>query len=77
LGDKAVEYLRLPSLSAYVVFAQDDCKAWVWVRGEAGFPSDPGVIAGDDETIRIPDLGIVLQFAEVYRRLGRDLIHPW
>jgi Uma2 family endonuclease len=69
LGDKAGEYLRLASLSAYVVFAQDERKAWLWVRGEAGFPVGPQVIAGDDETVRIPTLGIELRFSQVYADL--------
>ncbi len=29
LGDKSSEYLRLPTLAAYCVFAQDAIKAWV------------------------------------------------
>jgi len=69
LGDKASEYLRLATLSAYVVFAQDNRKAWVWVRGEAGFPLGPQVIEGDDETVRIPALGIDLRFSEIYADL--------
>src|SRR5215468_693676 len=32
LGAKAEEYLRLPSLSAYVVLAQDEPRAHVWWR---------------------------------------------
>ena len=32
LGDKAAEYLRLPSLQAYLVFAQSGFKAYVWAR---------------------------------------------
>ncbi len=32
LGDKAAEYLRLPSLLAYLVFAQTGFKAYVWAR---------------------------------------------
>ena len=69
LGDKAAEYLRLSSLSTYVVFAQDDRKAWVWRRGKAGFLPTPEVIEGDDAAVRIPDLGIVLPFSEVYADL--------
>ncbi len=66
LGDKAAEYLRLASLSAYVVFAQDEPKAWMWVRGDAGFPLGPEVVTGDAATVRIPALGVVLPFSEVY-----------
>jgi Uma2 family endonuclease len=53
LGDKAAEYLRLPSLAAYLVFAQDQIKAWVWTRGPAGFPPGPDVHEGDTATIRM------------------------
>jgi Uma2 family endonuclease len=38
-GDKAAEYLRLPNLTAYIVFAQREAKAWVWLRKDGGFSS--------------------------------------
>jgi Uma2 family endonuclease len=44
LGDKSAEYLRLTSLTAYLVLAQDEPKAWVWVRGEKGFSPGPNVL---------------------------------
>jgi Uma2 family endonuclease len=66
LGDKAAEYLRLPSLTAYLVLAQDEPKAWVWVRGAAGFSPGPEVIAGDDARIEIPPLGVDLPLSEIY-----------
>jgi Uma2 family endonuclease len=69
LGDKASEYLRLTSLSAYVVFAQEERKAWVWVRGDSGFPSGPDVIEGEDALVRIPSFAILLRFSEVYADL--------
>jgi len=65
LGDKAAEYLRLPSLAAYLVLAQDEPKAWVWVRGESGFSPGPRVI-GEDGTIVIPSLRIELPMTEIY-----------
>src|SRR4051812_33086295 len=34
LGDKAAEYLQLPSLTDYLVFSQDEPKAWVWLRDD-------------------------------------------
>ena len=40
LGDKAAEYLRLPHLAAYIVFAQHEAKAWVWLRTNDGFSAD-------------------------------------
>jgi Uma2 family endonuclease len=70
LGDKAAEYLQLPSLAAYLVFAQDEVKAWTWVRGAQSFPSGPDVIAGTDKSISIAALGLNLPLAEIYAGLG-------
>jgi Uma2 family endonuclease len=67
LGDKAAEYLRLPSLAAYLVFAQDQMKAWVWTRGPAGFSSGPDVLEGSDAAVRIEALGIALPLGESTR----------
>ena len=47
LGDKAAEYLRLPSLLAYLVFAQDEMKAWVWTRSSTNFPASADVFEGE------------------------------
>ena len=66
LGAKADEYLRLPSLSAYLVLAQDEPKARVWARGSGGFSVKPKVIAGLDAAIEIASLGIALPLAEIY-----------
>ena len=70
LGPKADEYVRLPSLSTYLVLAQDEPKAWVWVRGVRGFPSEPKVIKGSDAVIEIPLFGIDLPLAEIYAALA-------
>jgi Uma2 family endonuclease len=72
LGDKSGEYLRLPSLAAYVVLAQDQIKAWVWTRGAAGFPAGPDVLGGDNAVIRIEALCIDLPLREVYARVRMD-----
>jgi Uma2 family endonuclease len=69
LGDKAAEYLRLPSLRAYLVFAQDEMKAWVWTRGAQGFAPGAAVLEGDEAVVRIDALGIDLPFAEIYARV--------
>ena len=53
LGDKAAEYLQLPSLSAYLVFAQREPKAWVWSRGAGGFPAVPSIMAGNDKVMHV------------------------
>jgi Uma2 family endonuclease len=65
LGEKAAQYLRLGSLAAYLVLAQDDAKAWVWVRGTSGFPASPEVVDAN-EVILISALGIDLPLAEIY-----------
>jgi Uma2 family endonuclease len=66
LGDKAAEYLQIPSLAAYLAFAQDRPKVWSWVRGENGFPAGPHVVAGDDKIIHVAALKLVLPLAMVY-----------
>jgi Uma2 family endonuclease len=69
LGDKAAEFLRIPSLIAYVVFAQDEQKAWVWVRGSAAFPPGPEVLEGKDAVVPIVALGVNLPLSAVYARV--------
>ena len=65
LGPKADEYPRLPCLPAYLVLAQDEPRARVWVRGATGFPREPKVIEGHDGVIEIPSLGIDLPLPEI------------
>ncbi len=43
LGDKAAEYLQIPSLLAYAVFSQDEPKAWLWERITKHFTPGPRV----------------------------------
>jgi Uma2 family endonuclease len=71
LGDKAAEYLRLPSLVAYLVLAQDEVKAWAYVRGMKEFPA-PQELAGESATIRIPALAIDLGLADIYADIELD-----
>jgi Uma2 family endonuclease len=66
LGAKADEYVRLPSLSAYLALAQDEPKVRVWVRGAGGFSAEPKVIEGHDAVIEVASLGIELPLAEIY-----------
>jgi Uma2 family endonuclease len=71
LGDKAAEYLRLPSLAAYLVLAQDEIKAWAYIRGSHQFPL-PEVVEGENETISIPMLGLDLLLADIYADVEFD-----
>jgi Uma2 family endonuclease len=69
LGAKADEYVRVASLSAYLVLAQDEPKAWAWVRGAEGFSPEPKVVEGHDAVIAIASLGVDLPLAEIYAGL--------
>jgi len=71
LGDKAADYLRLSSLTTYLVFAQDEIKAWAYHRG-AEFPPGPQVFAGADASIGVPALGIELPLIEIYAGIDFD-----
>jgi Uma2 family endonuclease len=71
LGDKAAEYLRLPSLATYLVLSQDEVKAWVFVKGPSQLPA-PEVVAGPAERIPIPALGLELPLADIYADVDFD-----
>jgi Uma2 family endonuclease len=72
LGDKAAEYLRIPSVLAYLVFAQDEPKAWVWTREDAELAQGrPKVFAGVEATIRVVGLNLDLPLAELYSGIAR------
>jgi Uma2 family endonuclease len=66
LGDKAAEYLQLPSLLAYLVFSQGGHKAYVWAREADRFSPAPSVIVGRDKIIRIAALSLTLPLGAVY-----------
>lgn len=67
MGDKAAEYLNLHSLRAYLVVAQDKPRAWLWLRGSSGFSPGPVVVAGLEESVKIPTLGLDFPMSEIYR----------
>ncbi|TMJ24626.1 MAG: Uma2 family endonuclease [Alphaproteobacteria bacterium] len=72
-GDKAADYLQLPSLATYLVLAQDEVKAWIYNRGdEKQFMAGPQVFAGADVAIRIPALRIELPLIDIYRAIELD-----
>ena len=66
LGDKAAEYLRLPSLRAYLVLSQDEPKAWARIRDEGPFAPGPTLFSGHDAVIAVAAVKIELPFAELY-----------
>jgi Uma2 family endonuclease len=69
LGDKAAEYLKLPSLLDYIVLSQDEPKAWIWSREStsAPFASGPDVISGAEALIPVAGLQLELPMADVCR----------
>jgi Uma2 family endonuclease len=66
LGDKAAEYLQIPSLLAYLVFSQDEPKAWMYVRAAAQFVLGPEVISGTEAIVRVAALQLELPMGDIY-----------
>ena len=66
LGDKAAEYLHVPSLHAYIVLSQDEPKAWVFERTGSQFSSGPVVVSGAEAIIRIAALQLELPMTGIY-----------
>jgi Uma2 family endonuclease len=72
LGDKAAEYLRVPSLHAYIASSQDEPKAWVFERTGSQFASGPAVVSRADAAIRIAALQLELPPVEIYAGIKTD-----
>jgi Uma2 family endonuclease len=73
LGDKAADYLQLSSLATYLVFAQDEVKAWVYNRSDQKqFAPGPQVLLGGDASISIPALSIDLPLIDIYGGIEFD-----
>lgn len=68
LGDKAAEYLELPSLLAYIVLSQDARKAWMWSRTSmsAQFAPGPKVITDTEAFIPVVGLQLELPMVDIY-----------
>jgi hypothetical protein len=54
------------------VLAQDERKAWVWIRNGANFPSGPGVIDDGNAVIQINALKLALPFSAIYAGIDLD-----
>lgn len=67
LGDKAAEYVPMPTVQAYVVLSQNEPKAWVWVRGNANLLEGPTVTSGSAQRLALPGLALDLPFSAIYR----------
>ena len=71
LGDKATEYLRIPSVLAYIVLSQDGPKAWVYLRTDSHLQA-PELVSGVDAVIRVADLNLDLPMTEIYEGRQSD-----
>jgi Uma2 family endonuclease len=69
LGDKAAEYIHLPTLQAYLVFAQDTAKAWLWLRAAGDLLEGPIAFSGLDQHVVVPALALDLLLSDVYRNV--------
>jgi Uma2 family endonuclease len=72
LGDKAAEYLQIPSLLSYIVLSQDEPKAWVWNRAATQFAPGPEVISGAEAIVRIAALKLELPMTDIYAGITTD-----
>ena len=66
LGDKATEYLKIPSLMAYLVLSQDEPKVWLWARRDGEFAAGAEICTGVEAVVRIDTLGLQLALADIY-----------
>lgn len=66
LGDKVSEYLQIPSVMAYMVFAQDEYRAWVWNRIAGQFLPEPIVLTGTQAIVRVVVPPVEFLLSDVY-----------
>lgn len=68
LTTKPGEYMSILSLQIYIVASQSAAECLVWLRNADGaFPTDGVLISGRDQAIEVPQLGLAIPLAEVYR----------
>jgi Uma2 family endonuclease len=65
LGDKAAEYLRIPSLLAYLVLSQDEPKVWLYLRTNSHLQA-PERVSGTDAAIHVTELDLDLPMSGIY-----------
>jgi Uma2 family endonuclease len=71
LGDKAAEYLRLPSVVAYIILSQYEIKAWAYIKGSAG-SLGPDVVVDEAAGISVPAIGVSLSLSKIYAGIDFD-----
>jgi Uma2 family endonuclease len=66
LMEKVEEYTAIPSLQAYLICSQDLPLAWFYAREGDAWPKKAREIAGRDQAVPVPALGIELAMAAIY-----------
>jgi Uma2 family endonuclease len=66
LGEKASEYMRIPSVLAYLVLSQDEPKAWIWIRQEDGRAAEPEIVSKPEASIRVDALHLEFPLSAAY-----------
>jgi Uma2 family endonuclease len=64
--EKLSDYTGLPWLRHYLILSQDEPRAWLWSREDAGNWNNPVEIAGSDATIVLTDRDSTIPVAELY-----------
>ena len=65
--EKFGTYRARDSLKQYAVFEQTHPKAYVWLKGDAGWSIEPEVYEGLDRAIPFPAVGARVDMAAIYR----------
>jgi Uma2 family endonuclease len=68
--EKKDAYLTIPSLSLYVMVEPDVALAVTFRRTATGF--ERSIIAGLDQEIALPEIGIVLPLSEIYEGISLE-----
>lgn len=64
---KFAKFRLRDSLRQYAVFEQTEPKAYVWLKGDAGWPNEPQIHEGLDRTIAFAEVGASVDMADIYR----------
>ena len=64
-AQKFRDYITIPTLQTYVMAESDSALLTVFRREEAGFRRE--VIAGSDTVLDLPEVGVTIPLAELYR----------
>jgi Uma2 family endonuclease len=69
LGEKAEDYVTLPTLQNYLVFSQDEQRAWVWSRRSEAWV-EPDIVSGIEGDIDLSGLRVRIGLASIYRGIA-------